>query len=1363
MPHHKVNSFFYIGIKGKLSLLFLLSSIIPFALIGYYGYHSASQALMSNILSTDKHDVTNIIGKLQDFLKTPPNDLHFLTNLYALERFLQWRDIKEPYKMRQWSQDVRNTFYSFILYKKIYAQLQIINLEGTEVLRIDYDPLYEKATLATHDKLQAVHDQDYFSHALTLPKHEIYLTGLDFDEKTASLETYPIIRYATAIVDKNNITQGVLVLSLFADNFLNFLKEENKKGIEKNFHYLLISHTGTYLNRPERSREWGWQLRQGGSLKQDAPELFRLSIASPQGTSLVENTVSTFEQFLPWVKAPYRWVLIKQTNKKTALAQLNNFIYMFAFMIVGILMFILLTAFWIRRWLINPLLLVNNHLKALAQGMVLEDDIAYRSEDEVGELIMSTWRLKNSNKNTINQVNAIAAGNYTNEVKLLSGQDQLGRALVHMTQTLREVIAKNAMQDWLKTAQTQLNAQMSGEQDVNTLAQNIIHFLTTCLQAQVGLFYLVVETEQHPHPYLKLIASYAYARRKHLTNEFQFGEGLVGQAALEKQRILITEVPDDYIYVQSGLGETPPHNIIVVPLFYENLLKGVIEIGSFHELTTVQIEFLEQVAPDVGIAVNSAQSRAQMHELLQQTQTQAEELRSQAEELQNQQEILSQTNVELEERTQDLERQKNEIREKNLALEKNQVELETKARELQSASQYKSEFLANMSHELRTPLNSLLILAQLLMDNKEGNLNDKQIKYARTIHSAGSDLLALINDILDLSKVEAGKMEIHATEVSLRELADLIEQKFRHVAEEKELAFHITLAQNLPPAIYTDAHRLKQIINNLLSNALKFTSQGEVKLAIYRAQPQALSILGEDAMHMIAMSVSDSGVGIPKEKQKDIFEAFQQADGTTSRRYGGTGLGLSISRQLARLLGGDIILQSEEDKGSVFILYLPEVSPAKPVIEQSSDDLKGVIFPQATCVIPTENSGKNQENIVDDRQQLQPGDKFILVIEDDPKFSDLLMELAQEKGFKCLIAEDGHTGLQLTKQYRPHAIILDISLPEIDGWGVMEKLKADPETRHIPVHFISVSDQSSDARKMGAIGYLLKPVNMEQLGKAFKKIEQFLTNTVKSLLVVVEDTQRQQEILDLIGSDEIDATLAVTRTVAYQHLSEKTFDCIVLDVDIEQGSGLELLKQLYQEDQLSQIPIIIYADRELTPAEEHLLQYYTDTLTVKAVCSPERLLDEATLFLHQIEADLPQEKRQMLRMVHNKATVLANKKVMIVDDDTRNTFALATILEDQDMEVVVAKNGKEALTVLDKTPNIAIVLMDVMMPEMDGYEAMRKIRAQTRFQKLPIIALTAKAMKGDKAKCIEAGANDYLAKPVDTDKLVSLMKVWLYR
>ncbi len=896
---------------------------------------------------------------------------------------------------------------------------------------------------------------------------------------------------------------------------------------------------------------------------------------------------------------------------------------------------------------------------------------------------------------------------------------------------IEKQMAEREEQDWLRTGQAQLNEQMRGGLDIVMLANNVISFITTYLKAEIGIFYVVKEGTS-----LEVIASYGYTQTQETPLKFKIGEGLVGQAALKKETLSRCHTQDELVpIIQSGIAFATPRHVLIIPFLFENTtVKGVIELGFSKDAPT-QLEkaYLQQIMPSIGIAVTTGESRTEMQFLLKESQRKSEELQSSSEELQAQQEELRQINEELEERTNELERQQKEVGDKNLALQQSQVEMEkakvaieTKAHELELASQYKSEFLANMSHELRTPLNSMLMLSQLLTENS--NLNDKEVLQAKTIHNAGSDLLRLINEILDLSKIEAGKMDIQIEDMHIAHFVESIKQKFNILADDKGLSFPIIIDDDVPAILQTDEQRFQQIINNLLSNAFKFTSSGEIRLAMQLNDKR------------IAISVTDTGIGIPVDKQKGIFEAFQQADGSTSRHYGGTGLGLSISGRLAELLGGDLQLESKEGEGSTFTLYLP------------IDNIPTII-PEPV----------NQTTITDDTGNLMPDDQVILIIEDDPMFAKLLIVLARKNNFKTLVAQDGEMGLELAQKYIPNIIVLDIGLPEMDGWTVMECLKTNSKTRHIPVQFISAQDEVLHARKMGAIGYLKKPVLPEQIGNVFEEIEQFINKAVKNVLILVDQEESKQEIVDLVGDADVKTTQAITRLEALKHLELADYDCIIIDVNVEQSSGLKLLEPLYNNEQLSKIPVIVYMVRELTASEDVLLQQSIDTLTLKTVRSPENLLDETTLFLHQESAKLSQEKQEMLRDLHDQNRVLKGKNILIVDDDPRNSFALTTVLEDKEMEISVAYDGKEALSVLDEYPNIDLVIMDIMMPEMDGYEAMQKIREQSRFRQLPIIALTAKAMKDDKAKCIDAGANDYLAKPVDTEKLLSLMRVWLYK
>ncbi len=726
-----------------------------------------------------------------------------------------------------------------------------------------------------------------------------------------------------------------------------------------------------------------------------------------------------------------------------------------------------------------------------------------------------------------------------------------------------------------------------------------------------------------------------------------------------------------------------------------------------------------------------------------------------------------------------MESQKNNIENKNAELEKAQKVIQEKAAELELTSKYKSEFLANMSHELRTPLNSLLILSKFLADNKESNLTEKQVEFANTINAAGGDLLSLINDILDISKVESGKMVRHVENVLLNEFPSNIKRTFMPMVQQKDLTLDIDLENGLPDHIQTDIQRVNQIIKNLLSNAIKFTHKGGITIKINRPQKDSnLLISGMKHEEAIAISISDTGIGIPKAKQKVIFEAFQQADGSTNRKYGGTGLGLSISRELAKFLGGEIQMQSEEGKGSTFILYLPETISDK----QESDSDKQESEPKETSEKniptspveqPTETDRADLqpqtelptglETIRDDRREIQPDDKTILIVEDDPNFAKILFDLVHEKGYKCLVAGDGETGLQFADYYQPVAIILDVSLPGIDGWTVMERLKGNSKTQKIPVHFITASEGNIEALRMGAIGFLTKPVSMELLEGAFKKIEDVVSKRIKNLLIIEDDEAQKDDILKLINSEDISITVASTDQEAYDYINSGEFDCMILDPLFADKSGFDLLEKAKKNRIIGRIPIIIYSPKELSKEEETKLNEYSKNIVIKEVKSPEELLDECVLFLHLIEENLPNAEQNERKMTHDKESVFEGKKLLIVDDDIRNVFALTSVLEEKGLEIGVAKNGRESLEYLEKNPDIDLVLMDIMMPEMDGYEATRRIRKQRRFEDLPIITLTAKAMVGDRNKCIEAGATDYIAKPVETDKLLSILRVWLYK
>ena len=1115
-------------------------------------------------------------------------------------------------------------------------------------------------------------------------------------------------------------------------------------------------------------------------------------------------------------------------------------------------------------------------------------------------------------------------------------EEQTARA-GNMVANLHEAAIHQEKLEWFQTGQTELTNRMRGGQEIPSLARNIITYVAKYVGVEMGAFYIPDESGC-----FKLSGSYAFRARKNFINKFGLGEGLVGQAALEKEHILLTNVPDDYIAISSGLGETPPRHVLVWPVLCEQEVKGVIELGALEAIDDRCIEFLSQVSENIGIALNVSQARQvqqelleesrrtavelaaseartrsilesaadgiividergkielfnptaerifgysesemvgenikmllpspeqeehdgylakylrtgerhvigssrelrgirkdgtifpldlsvsesntggnrkftgmvrditqrkrdekklrdtnallaeqaaklrvseeSLQQLLQESQAKSEKLESQTtmlqarevelkhsnrnlaektaklqaseESLMQQSEELQAANEELKEKTESLERQKKD-------LEQAKRDVEEKAEDVALASKYKSEFLANMSHELRTPLNSLLILSESLASNDEGNLTPEQVESANVIHGGGQELLALINDILDLAKVESGKLEAHLEPTDLRALADAMHSQFMPLAEQKGLTLEINLADDLPEMLVTDGQKVEQILRNLFSNAFKFTQTGSITLQVSRPEAHIRfphSNLTPDTA--IALSVTDTGIGIPQDKQKTIFESFQQADGSTSRKYGGTGLGLTISREFAALLGGEILLQSRQGIGSTFTLCLP--LNAAP----SAGDLATMPTQPGNLddVIQAPVDSSEQPFLPDDRAELGPKDRSILIVEDDRRFAQVLMDLCRRKGFKCLAEGAGAAALEVVAKYKPSAVLLDLGLPDMDGMAVLDELKHNLATRHIPVLIVSSRDKDIAALTKGAIGYLRKPVSSDDILQALDGIEKLLQSTVKHLLVIENDVSMHALITNAVKTKGVEVTMATSGEEGYQQLLSGMFDCLILDLGLEGMNGFELLERLKKES-VPTPPVIVYTGQELSVNEQRRLEMFGSSVVFKDSASIGILADKVSLFLHSVESALPDSQRRSIQMPHNPAETLRERKILLVDDDMRNTFALTKVLEKTGIKVVLAENGQLALDALAREDDVDLVIMDIMMPIMDGYEAIRRIRREERMADLPIIALTAKAMPEDRAKCLEAGANDYLTKPVDVDRLLSLIRVWIF-
>jgi signal transduction histidine kinase/DNA-binding response OmpR family regulator/HAMP domain-containing protein len=946
-----------------------------------------------------------------------------------------------------------------------------------------------------------------------------------------------------------------------------------------------------------------------------------------------------------------------------------------------------------------------------------------------------------------------------------------------MIRNLKDTTLKNNEQDWLKTNLAKFSRMLQGQGDLAAASQLVLSELTPLVHAQQAVLYRLSKHDAEPR--LERVASYASAPDSQLPQVLRLGEGLVGQCAVERKRILLESVRQDFVRVSSSLGSTTPLNVVILPVLFEGEVKAVLELASLRTFNATYLSFLDQLAETIGIVLNTIEANMRTSDLLRQSQSltgelqrQQEELRQtndrleqQAQNLQNsetllktQQEQLQGTNDELQQKARLLSEQMRQVEYKNEEIELAKAALEEKAEQLALNSRYKSQFLANMSHELRTPLNSLLILAKLLADNTGNNLTPKQIDYAQTIYAAGADLLSLISDILDLAKIESGTVTLDLGTLHMADLKDYVERTFRPTALEKQLDFAITIDARLE-AIETDEKRLQQILKNLLSNAFKFTRQGSVELRVepVRGGWPAGNARFEGAPAIIAFTVADTGIGIPKDQQKIIFEAFQQADGTTSRHYGGTGLGLSISRELAGLLGGEIVVKSAPGEGSSFVLYLP--LPA----EKSAETRAPLARPAAIALAGTTTApAAPRAGTGDDRDSLHPDDRVVLIIEDDARFAATLLDVVHEHGFKGVVAGDGNSGFAQALALQPDAITLDLKLPDVDGWVVLDLLKHNVKTRHIPVSVVSLEEQTHRSRHMGAVAVMHKGATREMLGQALLKTRSLLERGARVLLVADTDDARRADIEASLRGVGVEITSARLGRQVLEALSTAHFDCVVLGPELGDMSPIQLLRTIAGSEAVNALPFVVYGTDSLDGRGQAELGRLAELLVLRKAATHKAMLEEVALFLHQAVSSLPDSSRSLLAS-RGSDRGLNDRKVLIVDDDVRNVFALTGALEQCGMTVLTAEDGKEGIEVLHESPDVEAVLMDIMMPGLDGYDTIRIIRGLDQFKELPIIAVTAKAMKGDREKCIAAGASDYIAKPVNVEQLASLLRVWLNR
>ncbi len=1329
-------------LQSNLIRFFLIIAFFSVGFISIMSLFNAERALKESSLVAFQKETENSARHIEEKMQEYKSDLFLLANTPPVRAMIRAKnsggiDPVSKDSFDSWKARFLTILQAMMESKKFYQQIRFIYL-GREVVRVDFKN--GNIQKISNSMLQDKKNYDYFQEALKLKEGGIYTSDLNLNREYGKIQHphVPVLRFSTPVFVEGVKDPGVVVINVYANSFLDFLQTENED-------ISLTNQEGFYIQHSDVSKTFAFE--EMGKMKKDKQGQYRLSalirnfgneesyahIYKDQVISLqkIHFDENNFDRY---------WLVTKMASIHEVLSPAKGLKYEILLGVFLFIPFVIFLAIFISRKITLSVSEMVNIANRIAKG---EMDFKVETNADTAELKQLEISMQTMQSNLKQTMNAVEA----ERNKLVD-------------------------QDWVKTNFVQIMDKLQGIKNLRKLSSNFINALAPVVEAKLGVFY-IKKINERGEEYILFLSAYAYDSHQDIPKSFKLGEGLVGQCALEKKVVTVTDVPDNYLKINSGIGGASPRVIAVVPIEFEGELLGVVELASFKEFTSLHYELLEQIRERVGGAIDSLISRQRTEELLKESEALGKELQDQSIK-------LEESNRELEIKSESLERQKEEIEDKNFSLEEVSREIKMKARDLEDANRYKSEFLANMSHELRTPLNSLLILSKFLSDNEDHNLTPDQVESAKIIHGSGADLLRLINEILDLSKIESGKMDVIFKDTKIQDIVESLRRNFNHVAKDKKIDFEVTVENNLPESISTDGEKAGQVLKNFLANAFKFSDEGGyVKVHIFHPnQDIKFQRKGLERDKVIAFSVADNGIGIPENKQKIIFESFQQADGSTQRKYGGTGLGLSISRKFADILGGEIGVESIEGKGSTFSLYLPESSSEKKEeffierrkkpVEMFSPPLEmdsaGHFLERDRDIEAKAPERENLLDIQDDRDDIRPEDKTLLIIEDDLKFLKILLNMARKKGFKCLAASDGESGLKMAKDFKPRAILLDIMLPKIDGWGVMEHLKNDPRTRHIPIHLSSALEESTEAFKKGGIGYLSKPVNKEDLEGAFERIETFIIKKIKNLLVVEGKPETKEKMISLLDSKDMNIVCVRDIQSAYAHLGEHPCDCVILQADTLGPSLFEFLDHIQQKNQLEKLPIIVvHENREFSKEEDQKLKQYAENCVIKNVKSMQRLLDETVLFLHKIEADLPEEQQKTIRMLHDTEFILRDKKILIVDDDMRNTFSLSHVLKHKGVEVLMADNGQKALEVLSEYTDIDLVLMDIMMPVMDGFQAMKEIRKQECFNQLPILALTAKAMKGDREKCIESGASDYLTKPVEIEKLFSMLRVWLYQ
>ena len=1370
-----------LGIRAKFSILFYLVTLVSVSVIGWYGYSHATQAYRERGAAVAADQVKEVGRKIEQFLSQVPDDLSFLSDYYAIERYLYWQDLGHERKSDYWEAVTRDTFRDFVASRDYYYKARYLDAEGVERIKARADRNTGEVRFETGTALTEQRHKPYFTDTFALERGDIYVSPLGLNNEHGRIEKpyTPVLRYAQPVIGANSVRYGVVVINVFADAFLSFIRDAMEVSEVRGFY--LVDGDGEYLFHPDTDSTFGHLLGHAVNFRTEFPALAAHLDHDTIETLFESGVIVSHRRIYPNpADRDHYWTLVGMVDEAAVLANLRSFEYVFAVLVAAILVLVLLASRYYVGSLVRPLLFVTRQLERLGRGEVVRERISYAPHDEIRRMLDSSDRLLANMETQAARADAIAEGDFAGGVELLSEADRLGGALNNMTRMLRENRERDERENWLKDGIGQLNRALSGDLGPRDLADRAIGVLGRYLEAGRGVCYVYLPEEER----LDLLGSYMYTEREALGNHFQLGEGAVGQVALERRPIALTDIHKDAAPVTTGTVSTPPLYTYTFPLLREGELLGVMELAAFSAFDDEDQAFLSDAAEAIASflyaavqreriqgllttaeeATHAAQEQSrklqvantQMEEQQQQLQQQTEELQQanaqmeeQQQQLQQQTEELQQANAQMEEQQQQLKQQASELETRNRDLLRSREELDQRARELELASKYKSEFLANMSHELRTPLNSIILLSKMLAMNDADHLDEEEEKRAQVIHHAGEELLRLINDILDLSKIEAGKMELHPLPIASDDLVREINDLFGESAREKGLDF--VVEDRLRGEFISDRDKVAQVVRNLLSNAFKFTKEGDITVRVEQSGNERLPI---------RIAVRDTGIGIPEEKQRAIFDAFQQVDGSISREYGGTGLGLSISLRFAQLLGGTIELKSTPGDGSEFSILLPmtppdggevEDEPPHDLTRAATTPSRGVGTASATPMPAAVPSGTE---VHDDRANLKSSDPVVLVIDDEPAFGEAVAALNRKLGYKTLVALSGEEGVRMAKTYRPRGILLDLGLPDRDGSEVLRELKATRELRQIPVYIVSARDKDAGLLKSGIVGYLTKPVNDEQLAEAEAEILARVGEEGRSILVVEGDALQADQVAELLHVDGVRVEGVSDGDEALSRVGEGSCDLVIVDLE-RQADGIcqsfcPALRERYPD-----VPLMLFGGRALSGEEEARLRAFTDSIIVKTPHAEERMLENIERFLKGV----PEEHAAPAAGGGERGKRLDGRRILVVDDDPRNLFVITSALESQGATVANALNGRKALEHLEND-TADLIFMDIMMPEMDGYQAIRAIKADDRLKKLPIVALTAKALKDDRDKALSAGADDYLAKPVDFEVLINMARVW---